>query len=59
MCIGVLEFLRFTHPRYLGNYLDGVSDQIYIPSGFPFGLQRHTVAYVSCVVFLFSSYVVI
>ena len=27
--------------------LDGVSDAIYIPIGFPFGLQTHTVAFVS------------
>ena len=50
MCVGVLEFLSFSNERKsLRRYLDGVSDRIYIPSGLPFGLQRHTVAYVSSV----------
>ena len=44
----VLPFLLFSNQKQqLKRYLDGVSDAIYIPNGFPFGLQTHTVAYVS------------
>ncbi|XP_065884099.1 mucin-like protein isoform X2 [Dysidea avara] len=44
----VLPFLSFADgKKQLRRYLDGVSDTIYIPNGFPFGLQTHTLAYVS------------
>ena len=44
----VLPFLPFSNQKQqLRRYLDGVSDAIYIPIGFPFGLQTHTVAFVS------------
>ena len=44
-----LPFLQFSNQKQqLQRYLDGVSDAIYIPNGFPFGFQAHTVAYVSC-----------
>ena len=56
MCVGVLEFLSFSNERKsLRRYLDGVSNRIYIPSGLPFGLQRHTVAYVSSEVYYRSN----
>ena len=43
-----LPFLTFSNQKQqLRRYLDGVSDVIYIPIGFPFGLQTHTSAYVS------------
>ena len=42
-----LPFLLFSNEsRRLQHYLDGVSDVIYVPTGFPFGLQTHTTAYV-------------
>ena len=48
-----LPFLPFSSKRQqLGYYLDGVSDIIYIPNGFPFGLQTHTKAYVSTLNFV-------
>ena len=44
----VLPFLSFSNEvQQLRRYLDGVSDAIYIPFEFPFGLQAHTTAYVS------------
>lgn len=44
----VLPFQVFSAKKQnLKQYLDGVSDAIYIPIGFPFGLQTHAVAYVS------------
>ena len=43
-----LPFLPFSNQKQqLKRYLDGVSDAIYIPIGFPFGFQTHTAAYVS------------
>ena len=46
----VLPFLSFSNEvQQLRRYLDGVSDAIYIPFEFPFGLQTHSTAYVSCV----------
>ena len=43
-----LPFLPFSSNRqHLDYYLDGVSDRIYISNGFPFGVQTHTIAYVS------------
>ena len=43
-----LPFLLLSNQKQqLRRYLDGVSDAIYIPNGFPFGFQTHTVAYVS------------
>ena len=43
-----LPFLSFSNKsRQLQRHLDGVSDAIYIPTGFPFGLQTHTIVYVS------------
>ena len=43
-----LPFLPFSSNRQqLDYYLDGVSNGIYISNGLPFGLQTHTVAYVS------------
>ena len=42
-----LPFLSFSNKlQELRSYLDGASDPIYIPTGFPFGLQTHTTAYV-------------
>ena len=42
-----LPFLSFSNKlQGLQSYLDGVSDAIFIPTGFPFGLQTHTTAYV-------------
>ena len=44
----VLPFLQFNNRKVkLRRRLDGVSNTIYIPNGFPFGLQTHTRAYVS------------
>ena len=45
--LDVLEFLEFSNSIPLRRRLDGVSSPIYIANGFPFGLQKHTVAYVS------------
>jgi len=43
-----LPFFPFSNKRQqLDYYLDGVSEAIYISNGFPFGLQTHTMAYVS------------
>ena len=43
-----LEFITLSNKKQqLRRDLDGVSDAIYIPIGFPFGLQTHTVAFVS------------
>ena len=43
-----LPFLPFSSNRQqLEYYLYGVSNGIYISNGLPFGLQTHTVAYVS------------
>ena len=51
-----LPFLPFSNQKQqLQRYLDGVSDAIYIPNGFPFGFQAHTVAYVSCLIILCKS----
>ena len=50
----ILPFLPFLNGRQqIGHYLSGVSEWIYIPNGFPFGLQTHTVAYVSYFNFCF------
>ena len=44
----VLPFLPFINQRQkLKHNLDGVSERIYIPNGFLFGTEIHTVAYVS------------
>ena len=43
-----LPFLSFSNEsQQLQRYLDGVSDVIHVPTGFPFGLKTHTTAYVS------------
>ena len=50
MCLddSVLPFLPFlTQRQQIGYYHDGISERIYIPNGFPFGLKTHTIAYVS------------
>ena len=44
----MLPFLLFSNEvQRLRQFLDGVSNTIYIPFGFPFGFQTHTTAYVS------------
>ena len=49
MCYTALPFLPFSYEKQqLQRHIDGVSDAIYIPNGLPFGIQTHTVAYVSC-----------
>ena len=43
-----LPFLSFSNEKQqLRRYLDGVSNTIYIPIGFPIGFETHTGAYVS------------
>ena len=43
-----LDFLEFGEDRvFLERELDGTSDAIYIPVGFPYGGDAETVAYVS------------
>ena len=45
----VLPFLSFSNKvQRLRRRDDGISDAIYIPTGLPFGLQTHTIAYVGC-----------
>ena len=44
----VLPFYTFSNKKQqLKRRLDGVSNALYIPNGFPFGFQTHAVAYVS------------
>ena len=43
----LLPFLRFSNRRQQIEHDYGISEQIYIPNGFPFGLKTHTIAYVS------------
>ena len=42
-----LPFLPLNRRQEIGPLLNGISERIYIPSGFPFGLKTHTIAYVS------------
>ena len=54
----VLPYLPFTYQRQqIRHQLDGVSERIYIPNGFLFGTQTHTLAYVRYIIIIIFTYV--